>query len=88
MKPECSLIRTTHVCYSVYIKAHLNESRDEESTLVAVMKLLPVISDKLPSCFAAVLAAPGHAADHRHGVLWTNIILHTHTQISSTKINK
>lgn len=65
------------MCEQTLIKAHLNESRYEESTLVAVIKLLPVIADKFPGCLAAILAAPGHTTDHGHGVLGTNILLHT-----------
>lgn len=54
---------------------YLDEPWYEEAALVAVVKLLPVVLDKLPGGFPAVFTASCHAADYWHGVLRTNLFL-------------
>lgn len=55
--------------------SHLDESRYEESALVAIIKLLPVVLNKLPCSFPALFTASCHSPDYRHSVLRTDVFL-------------
>ena len=57
------------------VVVYLDKPWYEKATLVTVVKLLPVILDKLPSSFPSVFTAPSDTPNNRNCVLRTHFLL-------------